>query len=166
MGKAETFRRYSDLAAGWTTSEWSFDSRQAFSFQSQDPLCDPHRPLMQCIPGGLTLWDKAAHTCLRFATWLNNIGNFTLFRLLVTWCTNKFNIQQLYALATLYLSFVFIWNQTATCATYSINWLVFIIEMKCLLLGDESSHLWGNRRGSSTVVCCMLWFFMTGVEDM
>jgi len=26
--------------------------------------------------------------------------------------------------------FVFIWEQTATCATYSINWLVFIIQMK------------------------------------
>jgi hypothetical protein len=26
--------------------------------------------------------------------------------------------------------FVFIWEQTATCATYSISWLVFITEMK------------------------------------
>jgi len=33
----------------------------------------------------------------------------------------QFNIQQLYALSTLYLCFVFIWEQTATCATYSIN---------------------------------------------
>ena len=40
----------------------------------------------------------------------------------------QFNIQQLYVLPTLY--FVFIWEQTATCATYSINWLVFITEMK------------------------------------
>ena len=42
----------------------------------------------------------------------------------------QFNIQQLYALPTLYLCFVFIWEQTATCATYIINWLVFITEMK------------------------------------
>ena len=42
-----------------------------------------------------------------------------------------FNIQQLYALPTLYLCFfVFISEQTATCATCSINWLVFITEMK------------------------------------
>ena len=41
-----------------------------------------------------------------------------------------FNIQQLYALPILYLCFVSIWEQTATCATYSINWLVFITEMK------------------------------------
>jgi hypothetical protein len=53
----------------------------------------------------------------------------TFWSLLVTWCTNKFNIQQLYALPTLYLCFVFIWEQTATCATYIINWLVFITEL-------------------------------------
>ena len=43
---------------------------------------------------------------------------------------HQFNIQQLYALSTPYLCFVFIWEQTATCATYSINWLVFITETK------------------------------------
>ena len=43
---------------------------------------------------------------------------------------HQFNIQQLYALPTLYLCFIFIWEQTAACATYSINWLVFITEMK------------------------------------
>jgi len=44
---------------------------------------------------------------------------------------HQFNIQQLYALPTLHFCFfVFIWEQTATCATYSINWLVFIAEMK------------------------------------
>ena len=54
----------------------------------------------------------------------------------------QFNIQQLYALPTLYLRvlyfsahtvfmcFVFIWEQTATCASYKINWLVFITEKK------------------------------------
>jgi hypothetical protein len=36
---------------------------------------------------------------------------------------HQFNIQQLYILPTLYLCFVFIWEQTATCPTYAINWL-------------------------------------------
>jgi len=31
---------------------------------------------------------------------------------------------------TVFMYFVFIWEQTATCATYNINWLVFITEMK------------------------------------
>jgi hypothetical protein len=30
---------------------------------------------------------------------------------------HQFNIQQLYALPTLFMCFVFIWEQTATCAT-------------------------------------------------
>jgi len=51
-----------------------------------------------------------------------------LLKLLITWCTNKFNIQQLYALPTPYLSVLFISEQTATCATYSINWFVFMTE--------------------------------------
>jgi hypothetical protein len=43
----------------------------------------------------------------------------------------QFNTQQLYALPALYLCvFVFIWEQTATCATYTINWLVFKTERK------------------------------------
>ena len=43
----------------------------------------------------------------------------------------QFNIQQLYALPhTVFMCFVFIWEQTATCVTYSINWLVFITQMK------------------------------------
>ena len=43
----------------------------------------------------------------------------------------QFNVQQLYALPTLYLYVLYLSeNKTATCATYSINWLVFITEMK------------------------------------
>ena len=44
---------------------------------------------------------------------------------------HQFIIQQLYALPhTVFMCFVFSWEQTATCATYSINWLVFITQMK------------------------------------
>jgi len=38
-----------------------------------------------------------------------------------------FNIQLTVRSAhTVFMCFVFIWEQTATCATYSINWLVFM----------------------------------------
>jgi hypothetical protein len=62
----------------------------------------------------------------------NVLAPLTFQSLPVTWCTNKFNIQQLYALPTLYIymCFVFIWEQTANCATYIIYWLVFITEIK------------------------------------
>jgi hypothetical protein len=41
----------------------------------------------------------------------------------------QFNIQLRFA-HTVFMCVVFIWEQRATCATYSINWLVFITEMK------------------------------------
>ena len=53
----------------------------------------------------------------------------------------QFNIQQLQVLPT--LCFVFIW---ATCATYSINWLVFITEMKSVYCAV--------RTGSSNKAVC------------
>jgi len=62
----------------------------------------------------------------------------------------QFNIQQLYALPTLYLCvFVFISEQTATCATYSINWLVFITEMKSVYSAVRTGVLNKTVCGSS-----------------
>jgi hypothetical protein len=60
----------------------------------------------------------------------------------------QFNIQQLYSLPTLYLCFVFIWEQTATCATYIRNWLVFITELKSVYSAV--------RTGSLTKTVCIL----------
>ena len=54
----------------------------------------------------------------------------------------QFNIQQLYVLPhTVFMCFVFIWEQTATCATYSINWLVFITEMKSVYSAVRTGSL-------------------------
>ena len=39
------------------------------------------------------------------------------------------------------MCFVFIWEQTATCATYSINWLVFITEMKSVYCAVRTASL-------------------------
>jgi len=49
---------------------------------------------------------------------------------------HQFNIQQLYAV---FMCFVFISQQTATCATYSINWLIgfYNRDEKCLLRGTD-----------------------------
>ena len=54
----------------------------------------------------------------------------------------QFNIQQMYVLTTLYLRvFVFISEQTVTCVTYSINWLVFITEMKSVYSAVRTGSL-------------------------
>ena len=44
---------------------------------------------------------------------------------------HQFNIQQFYVLPThtVFMCFVWIWEQTAIISLYSINWLVFITEI-------------------------------------
>jgi hypothetical protein len=42
---------------------------------------------------------------------------------------------------TVFMCFVFIWEQTATCAIYSINWLVFIAEMKSVYSAVRTGSL-------------------------
>jgi len=78
---------------------------------------------------------------------------------MVTWRTTKFNIQQLYALPAMCVCFVFIWEQTATSATYSINWLVFIAEMKSVYsavrTGSLNKAVWASSLevNIATTVC-------------
>jgi len=61
-----------------------------------------------------------------------------LLNLLVTWCTNSLTFNNCTLCPHCIMCFVFIWEQTATCATYSINWLVFITEMKsCHLMQQQ-----------------------------
>ena len=67
---------------------------------------------------------------------------FNLLKPTVRVMHQQFNIQQLYVLPTLYLCvFVFIWEQTATCAIYSTNWLVFITEMKSVYCAVRTGSL-------------------------
>jgi hypothetical protein len=55
----------------------------------------------------------------------------TFWSLPVTWCTNSLTFNNCtFCPHCMYMCFVFIWEKTATCATYSINWLVFVTEMK------------------------------------
>ena len=42
---------------------------------------------------------------------------------------------------TVFMCFVFIWEQTATCATYRINWLVFITETKSVYSAVRTGSL-------------------------
>jgi len=42
---------------------------------------------------------------------------------------------------TVFRCFVFIWERTVTCATYSVNWLVFITEMKSVYCAVQTGPL-------------------------
>ena len=51
----------------------------------------------------------------------------------------RFNIQQFYFLPTQCIYFVWIWKQTAIIPLYSIDWLVFITETKCVYCAVRST---------------------------
>ena len=50
------------------------------------------------------------------------------------------------------MCFVFILEQTATCATYSINWLVFITEMKSVYCAVRAGSL--NKAVCASYLMC------------
>jgi hypothetical protein len=49
---------------------------------------------------------------------------------------------------SVFMCFVWIWEQTAIISLYSINWLVFITETECLLRGTFCPH---------SVFKCLVW---------
>jgi len=58
-------------------------------------------------------------------------------------CKGRVNaaIQQL---QRIFMSFVWIWEQTQIVSLYSINWLVFITETKCLLRGTDRMYKYNS----------------------
>ena len=66
----------------------------------------------------------------------------TFYILPVTWCTNSLTFNNCtFCPHTVFMCFVFIWEQTSTCATYSTNWLVFITEMKSVYCAVRTGSL-------------------------
>ena len=63
-------------------------------------------------------------------------------KMLVTWCTNSLTFNNCVRSAhAVFMCFLLIWEQTSTCATYSINWLVFITEMKSVYSAVRTGSL-------------------------
>ena len=60
---------------------------------------------------------------------------------------------------TVFVCFVFIWEQTTTCATYSINWLVFITGMKSVYCAVRTGSLHPILRSAHTVFMCFVFIW-------
>ena len=73
--------------------------------------------------------------------WEKFYGKFNLSKPTGHMMQQQFNVQQLYSAHTVFMCFVFIWEQTPTCATYSIKWLVFITEMKSVYCAVRTGSL-------------------------
>ena len=80
--------------------------------------------------------------------WEKFYGKFNLSKPTGHMMQQQFNVQQLYSAHTVFMCFVFIWEQTPTCATYSINWLVFLTEMKSVYCAVRTGSL-------NKAVCCI-----------
>jgi hypothetical protein len=56
-------------------------------------------------------------------------------------CTTKFNFQKLYVLPqSIFMCFVWIWEQTAIISLYSINWLVCITYSFAIWLHTDTNQ--------------------------
>ena len=105
-------------------------------------LCFPTRIFYELLPH-LGFMSCQNYLLLLKTTLIISVNNtrFNLLKPTGHVMHQQFNIQQLYVLPTLYLCFVFTWEQTATSATYSINWLVFITEMKSVYCAVRNGSL-------------------------
>ena len=66
-----------------------------------------------------------------------NAGLFKPLEPLVTIRTTSLTYNSTFCPHSVFMCFVWIWEQTAIISLYSINWLVFITETECLLRGTD-----------------------------
>ena len=63
---------------------------------------------------------------------------------------------------TVFMCLVFIWEQTVTCVTYSINWLVFITEMKSVYsavrTGSLNKAYWSRDAPTDYIIFVLFYF--------
>ena len=57
---------------------------------------------------------------------------------------------------SVFMCFVWIWEQTAIISVYSINWLVFITETECVYCAVRTGSLFIILRSAHTVYLCVL----------
>jgi len=57
---------------------------------------------------------------------------------------------------SVFMCFVWIWEQTAIISLYSINWLVFITETECVYCAVRTGSLYTILRSAHTLYLCVL----------
>ena len=87
------------------------------------------------IWGAVSTGDKRAHVKTYFRVSFINLDDDYVMHQQVWHSTTVRSAH------TVFMCFWFIWEQTATCATYCINWLVFITEMKSVYSAVRTGSL-------------------------
>jgi len=122
--------------------------------------CSAHTVFM-CF---VSIWEQTA-TCATYSIkWLVFITEMkSVYSAVQTWSLNKAVCASSCSAHTVFMCFVFIWEQTATCATYSINWLVFITEMKSVYsavrTGSLNKAVCASSCSAHTVFLCFVFIW-------
>ena len=58
---------------------------------------------------------------------------------------------------SVFVCFVWVWEQTAIISLYSINWLVCITETECLLRGTDWIFIYNSTFCPHSVFMCFMW---------
>jgi hypothetical protein len=122
------------------------------------------------VPGGITKHDQV-FVCLHMAHYLelraNVIGTkpdgvLCTASLVVTICTASlaFNIST-FCPHSVFMCFVWIWEQTAIISLYSIDWLGFVTETQCVYCAVRSESLYVGK--SKTIRTLFFQFIYTTV---
>ena len=82
-----------------------------------------------------------------------------IYRPVVTICTTSLTFNNsTFCPHSVFMRFVCISEQTAIISLYNINWLVFIIEMKCIYCAVRTGSLYIILRSAHTAIfMCFVW---------
>jgi len=81
----------------------------------------------------------------------------TLYSPVVIICTNSVTFNDsTFCPHSIFMCFMWIWEQTAIISLYSINWLVFITETECVYCAVRTGSLYIFLRSAHTVYLCVL----------
>ena len=105
---------------------------------------------------GLKIWGQWRLTGAGSATVLLCASQDITLRV-VTICTASLTFNSsTFCPHSVFMCFVWIWEQTAIISLYSINWLVFITETECVYCAVRTGSLYIILRSAHTVCLCVL----------
>ena len=100
------------------------------------------------------IWEQTAIISLYSINWLVFITETECVYCAVR--TGSFIYNSTFCPHSVFMCFVWIWEQTAIISLYSINWLVFITETECVYCAVRAGSLYIILRSAHTVYLCVL----------
>ena len=104
------------------------------------------------------IWEQTAIISLYSKNWLVLYNtDLTLYSPVGTICTTSLTFKNsTFCPHSVFMCFVWIWEQTAIISLYSNNWLLFITETECVYCAVRTGSLYIILRSAHTVYLCVL----------